>query len=257
MAIRKVREDILTASDMPEERKRVVVIEVAVTAIKPNPKQTRSEYDEQKMLELTTSIQEHGVLQALTVEKSINGYQIVYGHRRWIAAGRAGLETVPCVVRTVLGDKDRIILSLSENVIRDDMPELDCGRAYLSLQSEHGMTQTEIAKTIGVNQSTIQRAMALAKAPDPVVELLETGAISPAAARQLASAAKAMPGRFVAALTEIENGNATTAKEIERIVTPKRATAAKNDALVSAIRIVNKALSSGNAKIEDGKVVAT
>lgn len=256
MAERKVRSiDVITASDMPEERKRVVVREVAITSLVPNPRQPRSNYEAEPLDELAASIKAKGILQPLVVkELATGGYEIVFGHRRWLAADKAGLTTVPAIVRIVVDGKDSLILALTENKVRHDMSELDEGRGYVNLQEEFGMTQAEIAAEIGVDQSQISRAIKLAKAPEPVQEWLETETISPSAAGTiLAAASKASkPDKVLRkAAAAIQDGNVTAAS-LKAKLTPQ---SKEKGHLAMAVATVNKALLNGKAKIESGKVV--
>ena len=214
MAERKVRNvEVLTAADMPEERKRTVAIEVVTNSLVPNPMQPRSSYDPDKLSDLTKSIKANGVIQPLVVERlEAGGYQIVFGHRRWYAAQDAGIETVPCIVRKVETNKERLLLALTENVVRDNMSDIDEGRSYQRLRDAFGMTQEEIAAQVGVDQSQISRAIRLAEAPKTIQEWLDVEAISPAAAHVVLAAAprkREMPKVLAEAQKAVENGLTT------------------------------------------------
>lgn len=257
MAQRKTFDrEVITASDMPDERKRTVAIEVAVGSLVPNPMQPRSNYDPDKLADLAKSIKAKGVIQPLVVEKLESGYQIVFGHRRWYAAQDAKLETVPCIVRKVETNKDRLLLALTENVVRDNMSEIDEGRSYLRLQDEFEMTQDEIAAETGVDQSQISRAMRLAKAPEQVQEWVETETISPSAARTILAAAstpKAVERVIEKAATAIQNGK-VTAKALQVAIAPRGGKQQKSR-LTLAIEMVNKAIMMDKAIISNGRVV--
>lgn len=256
MAVRKTFE-VITADDLPDERKRTVVIDVAVGSLVPNPMQPRESYDPVKLAEMRDSIKARGIINPLVVEKlETGGYRIVFGHRRWYGAQDAKLETVPCIVRKVENDKDRLLLAVVENKIRHDMTELEEGRSYLKLQDNFKMTQEQIAQETGVDQSQISRATALAKAPDQVQEWLETATISPAAARTILSAASTPKARervVQKAAEAIENGKVTAAK-LKVELAPRNGKQAMS-ALALAIETVNRAIAAGKAKIESGKVV--
>ena len=117
------------AGDLPTTAEMEVVEgmrfeKVSVADISPNPYQPRRGFDDEKMAELTASIREQGVLQPLLLRKSADGYELVAGERRWRAARRAGLATVPAVVSSV-EDRDSLEQAIVENLHRDDLNPLE------------------------------------------------------------------------------------------------------------------------------------
>jgi ParB family transcriptional regulator, chromosome partitioning protein len=121
---------------------------VAISEVRPNPRQPRSHFDEQALEELAASIREHGVIQPLIVSRQADGYELIAGERRWRAAQRAGISDVPIVIREAAAQQI-LELALIENIQRADLNALEEARAYQSLVDDFGMTDGEIAKRMG------------------------------------------------------------------------------------------------------------
>jgi ParB/RepB/Spo0J family partition protein len=153
------------------------IIDIAVTQIKPNPHQPRQEFDPGKLQELADSIKEHGIQQPLIVEPSANGgtHILTAGERRWRAAQLAGLTHVPCIVRAVADDRQRLELALIENVQREDLSAAEEARAYQQLHAEFGLTDEQIGQRVGKARSTIANLRRLAELPADVLNLIGEG----------------------------------------------------------------------------------
>ena len=124
-------------------------VELKISELEPNREQPRREFDEKAMAELADSIAQHGLLQPLLVRPLFGGgYQIVAGERRWRAARMAGLSEVPAVVRE-MSDHEVMELALIENLQREDLTPLEEANGYQTLLDKYGMTQEEVAKTVG------------------------------------------------------------------------------------------------------------
>ena len=141
--------------------------EVDLDLLQPNRDQPRTVVDDSKLEELAQSIRSHGVIQPIVVTRKTNneqGFEIVAGERRWRAAQRAGLLRVPVVVREVPQTK-RLELALIENVQRENLNPIEEATAYKRLADEFGLTQIEIAKSVGKDRATVanyQRLLGLA-----------------------------------------------------------------------------------------------
>ena len=158
---------------------------VSVADISPNPYQPRRGFDDEKMAELTASIREQGVLQPLLLRKSPDGYELVAGERRWRAARRAGLATVPAVVRSV-EDRDSLEQAIVENLHRDDLNPLEEATAFHRLMDDFGLTQHEVAVRVGRSRPAVANSLRLLQLPDVVKQLIMDGSLSAGHARALA-----------------------------------------------------------------------
>jgi len=160
--------------------------EILLDQLRPNPEQPRRFFDETALAELADSIRKHGVLQPLLVSEDSSGeYVVIAGERRWRAARAAGLKTVPAVIRERLGARDELALALVENIQRRDLSVLEEARAFEHLRSEHGLSQTEIAESVGRDRSTVANALRLLRLPEAIQELVESGRLSAGHGRAL------------------------------------------------------------------------
>ncbi|MGM9526107.1 MAG: ParB/RepB/Spo0J family partition protein, partial [Peptococcaceae bacterium] len=119
------------------------IVELELDMIFPNPDQPRKSFDEDKLTDLAESIKEHGVLQPIIVAPRGEKYMIIAGERRYRASGRAGLKTIPALIRE-LDDEKIMELALIENVQRDDLTPIEEARAYEILQTKFGYTQERL-----------------------------------------------------------------------------------------------------------------
>ena len=144
--------------------------EISITAIESNPFQPRTEFDEESMHELATSIKQLGIIQPITVRELRKGkYQIITGERRWRAASIAGLETIPAYVRTA-NDQGLLEMALVENIQREDLNPMEVSISYQRLVEEIGMTQEVLSERVGKKRSTITNYIRLLKLP-PEIQL--------------------------------------------------------------------------------------
>ena len=170
--------------DTPKARSGLA--EIPLDQLSPNPEQPRKIFDDESLAELADSIRRHGVLQPLLVSEDGSGkYLVIAGERRWRAARLAGLKTVPAVIRERLGAHDELALALVENLQRRDLSALEEARAFEHLRSEHGLSQAEIAKQVGMDRSTVANALRLLRLPERIQELVESGRLSAGHGRAL------------------------------------------------------------------------
>lgn len=158
-----------------------------ISEIEPNRSQPRKEFDEQALSELADSISKHGLLQPLLVRPlALGGYEIVAGERRYRACRMAGITEVPVIIRE-LTESETMELALIENLQREDLTPLEEAEGYQALMSEHGMTQEDVAQSVGKSRPAVANALRLIKLPDSVKELLKENKISAGHARALLS----------------------------------------------------------------------
>jgi ParB family transcriptional regulator, chromosome partitioning protein len=170
---------------IPHREERRDARELPISEIARNPYQPRQEFDPQDLAELSASIAEHGVLQPILVNETVDGYVLVAGERRLRAAQLAGLERIPAVVRS-LAEREQLALALVENMQRADLAPLDEARAFRRLMADFGLTQEEVAARVGRSRPAIANTLRLLDLPTAVQEALAQGAIAEGHARALA-----------------------------------------------------------------------
>ncbi len=161
-----------------------VLQDIAVADITPNPHQPRVHFDEETLAELTASIQQIGVLQPVLVRPSGTGYELIAGERRWRAAGRAGLATIPAVVR-ITDDLASVEHALVENLHRQDLTPLEEAAAYQQLVEDFDLTHEVIAERVGKSRSAVTNTLRLLGLPPSIQHLLADGRLSAGHARAL------------------------------------------------------------------------
>lgn len=161
------------------------LLEVPLSLISPNPLQPRKTFNEASIEELARSVREHGIVQPLVVTRSGDRFKLIAGERRFRAAQKAGLATVPVVVKDGIGESDALQVALIENIQREDLNPIEEAMAYHQLHRDFGLTQEEIAKRVGKERSTVANFLRLMKLPDSVKRLLAAGQLSMGHARAL------------------------------------------------------------------------
>ena len=162
-----------------------VITELPVMKIEPRSDQPRRHFDEQALQELAESIEQHGMIQPITVRPQTSGYyQIIAGERRWRAARKAGLETVPVHILTV-DEQKSLEMALVENLQREDLNPIEEAQGYEVLQQTYGMTQEAVANSVGKSRPAIANALRLLMLSEPVRKLVESGELSAGHARAL------------------------------------------------------------------------
>lgn len=162
-----------------------VVSTIELGQLRPNPYQPRRVFDEEKLNELTASIQQHGIIQPLVVRKSaVRGYEIVAGERRFRAADRAGLKVVPAVVRQ-FSDIELMEVAIIENLQREDLNAIEIAEAYANLMERCQWTQEQLAQRVGQSRSHVANMLRLLQLPDSVRDNVSRGTLSMGHARTL------------------------------------------------------------------------
>jgi ParB family chromosome partitioning protein len=205
--------------------------EVPVEALEPNPFQPRTRMEPARLEELTTSIRESGLVQPILARPIAAGrYQIIAGERRWRAAQKAGLLSVPVTLRDV-PDEKLLELALVENIQREELSPLEEAQAFHRLQEELHLTQEEVARRVGRERSTIANTLRLLRLPAKVRELLAEGRLDAGHARALLALDRAEQQIELAG--EIAR-RGLSVREVERRVAhmraPGRKAAARKDA---------------------------
>jgi ParB family chromosome partitioning protein len=167
--------DALLGSNKAVNQKTVK--EVSIDSISAGRFQPRSNFDEGKLLELTVSIKNHGVISPILVrEMGLNKYEVIAGERRLRASKKAGLTTIPCLIDQKK-DQDALESALIENLQREDLNAVEEARGYDRLKREFGLTQDEVASSTGKARSTIANSIRLLNLSPKVLDMLSTGQI--------------------------------------------------------------------------------
>ena len=172
---------------MPQsgELLETVVRDISIDEIDPNAPQPRRDFDKEALEQLADSIREAGVLSPILVVENGMRYRIVAGERRYRAARLAGLETVPCIVRSMTNEQ-QMEAALIENLQRQDLNPIEEAAAIRSLMQECGYTQEQAARKLGKSRPAIANALRLLNLPKAVTDLVVTGDLSAGHARVLA-----------------------------------------------------------------------
>ena len=160
-----------------EKLEEEVVEDIPIKEIRPNPYQPRKFFSEEGIEELKQSIVEHGILQPIIVRKSIKGYEIVVGERRYRAAKAAGLKKIPAVVRSMTDEK-MMELAVLENLQREDLTPIEEASAYQMLLDRLKITQEQLAKRLGKSRPHIANMIRLLSLPEEIQALIHEGKIS-------------------------------------------------------------------------------
>ena len=167
--------DALLGSNKAVNQKTVK--EVSIDSISAGRFQPRSNFDEGKLLELTASIKNHGLISPILVrEMGLNKYEVIAGERRLRASKKAGLTSIPCLIDQKK-DQDALESALIENLQREDLNAVEEARGYDRLKREFGLTQDEVASSTGKARSTIANSIRLLNLSPKVLDMLSTGQI--------------------------------------------------------------------------------
>jgi len=157
---------------------------IPVNSLSRNPFQPRKQFDPESIGELAASLKEHGVLQPILVRELEGGFQIIAGERRWQAAQKAGLVTIPCRVVDVI-DKTACEFALEENLKRKDLNDLEKAQAFRDYVDQFQCTIEELSKQLSMKRSTVSNMLRLLDLPDPVKNALNSGRLTAGHARAL------------------------------------------------------------------------
>jgi ParB family chromosome partitioning protein len=216
MTVRSERQSGLgrgLAALIPQRQQPAGISEISLDRIEPNPRQPRQRFGAEELEALAASIREHGVLQPILVTETLDGYQLVAGERRLRAAGLAGLERIPAVIRQ-LADRDQLEVALVENLQRADLGPIEEATAYQALISEFGLTHEEVARRIGRAKSTITNTLRLLELDPRVQQALVEERISEGHARAIAG----LPVEQQATVTTTVIEQALSVRQAEELV---------------------------------------
>ena len=181
---------LLPDPDEEAARRDGTTFTVALSPLDPNPFQPRTTMAPARLEELAGSIRESGMVQPILVRRAGSRYQIIAGERRFRAAQKLGLATVPVVVRDVADDQ-LLELALVENIQREELGPLEEAQAFHRLQEEFHLTQEQVARKVGRDRSTVANTLRLLRLAKEVKELLAAGRLEAGHARALLAVERA------------------------------------------------------------------
>lgn len=176
--------DTIENSIIEEAKTNDQIVEINLSELRANPYQPRKNFDEEALNELALSIKEHGVFQPIIVKKSIKGYEIIAGERRFRASKLAGLETIPAIVKD-FSDEEMMQIALLENLQRENLTSIEEAKAYKSIIESMNITQDELAKKVGKSRSHVTNILGLLKLPASVQDMVLYNKLSMGHARVL------------------------------------------------------------------------
>lgn len=160
------------------------IFEVNLDELRPNPYQPRKVFDEQALQELADSIKKNGVFQPIIIKKSIKGYEIIAGERRFRAAKLAGLEKIPAIIRDFT-EQQMIEIAVLENLQRENLNAIEEALAYKNMIEKLGITQEELSHRVSKSRSHVTNIIGLLRLPKEVQQMIAEGQISMGHARVL------------------------------------------------------------------------
>ncbi|WP_412521664.1 ParB/RepB/Spo0J family partition protein [Staphylococcus simulans] len=160
------------------------VTAISLDSIRPNPYQPRKHFNQERLEDLAASIREHGVLQPIILRKTVQGYHIVVGERRFRASQLAGLATIPAIVKE-MSDAEMMELAIIENLQREDLNAIEEAESYRKLMDDLDLTQKEVAERLGKSRPYIANMLRLLNLPPTIAQWVKDGKLSGAHGRTL------------------------------------------------------------------------
>ncbi|MDU3952209.1 MAG: ParB/RepB/Spo0J family partition protein, partial [Staphylococcus epidermidis] len=155
---------------------------IALELIRPNPYQPRKTFEEERLNDLASSIQQHGILQPIVLRQTVQGYYIVVGERRFRASKLAGLTEVPAIIKEL---SDMMELAIIENLQREDLNAIEEAESYKKMMTDLNITQQEVARRLGKSRPYIANMLRLLQLPKNVAQMVQHGVLSSAHGRTL------------------------------------------------------------------------
>jgi len=191
--------------------------QIPLTELRVNPYQPRKNFDPDSLNELAESIKTHGVFQPIIVKKSIKGYEIVAGERRFRASKIAGKETIPAIVKD-FSDEQMMQIAVLENLQRENLNAIEEATAYKTLMVNMGINQEKLADVVGKSRSHVTNMLGLLNLPESVINLVMTKKISMGHARVLSKLKD--PNKIIMLANEIVDKELSV-REIEVLASGK------------------------------------
>lgn len=208
--------DALFADNLKEDKEEIkdgeVVQQLKIIEVEPNREQPRKKFDEEALNELAESIKKYGLIQPIVVTKKEDYYEIIAGERRWRASKKAGLSTIPAIVREDDKRKNQEI-ALIENIQREDLNAFEKASGIKLLMDEYDLTQQQVAEIIGKSRSGVANTLRILNLDERVLKLAKEGKLTEAHCRALLAYDDG-DRQYAAAIRFIEKGESS--REITR-----------------------------------------
>lgn len=227
--------------------------QIKITEIEPNREQPRKTFNDESLDELAESIKRYGVIQPIIVSKKDNFYEIIAGERRWRASKKAGLAEMPCIIRESAERENREI-ALIENIQREDLNPIEKAKSFKVLLDDYGLTQQELADTIGISRSALANTVRLLNLDQRVMDLALQGKLTEGHCRSLLGVEP--DKQYDMAIKIIENGDSvrqTEYKAQRKKNPPKRGDAAKYEAIYRDIENQFQGFFGSKVTLDAGK----
>lgn len=219
-----------------DEASNEEIIEIDIEQLRPNPYQPRKVFNEDALQELASSIKEHGVFQPIIVKKSIKGYEIIAGERRYRASKIAGLSKIPAIIRN-FNDEQMMEIALLENLQRENLNAIEEAEAYKAMITKLHLTQDELSKRVGKSRSHITNILGLLRLPNEVQSMVNDGKLTMGHARVLS---KLESDDEIISMANNIVENKLPVREVEKLTT--------NDNIEKKNKIVRKASENSEYK---------
>lgn len=200
-----------------EDAKGSSLKELPISDVIRDEEQPRKEFSEEALEALASSIKEHGVLQPIVVVKEGEKYKIVAGERRWRASKKAGLSTIPAIIRT-LDTQNRLELSIIENAQREDLNAIEMATAYAKLKTQFNLEPKEIANRVGKSESSVINTMRLLNLPEDAKKAMVEHKLTEGVMRPLINADPELISKYLPLI--IEEG--WTARKVEKVMSEQK-----------------------------------
>jgi ParB family chromosome partitioning protein len=197
------------------------IVQIPIDEIRPNPMQPRRRFNPDSLAELTASVREQGIIQPILLRPADGGYEIIAGERRYRAACKAGLRTVPSIIRRV-NRAESLEIALIENIMREDLNPVDEAAAYRDLIEEFGYTQEALSRRVGKDRSTISNQLRLLKLPEEILDGLSRGSVTMGHGRALLGLAEGGEEAMLDVFARVV-GDSLSVRQTEDLVRKTRA----------------------------------
>jgi len=196
------------------------VAHIDIDAISPNPFQPRVDFNDEEIAGLAASIKTQGLLQPVVVRSKLDGFEIVSGERRFRAMRSLKWDTIPCIVKKKISDREMLEMALVENIQRENLNDIETALAYQKLLLECSLSHDELARRVGKSRSALTNALRLLKLPQKIQKMVRDNALSMGHARALLSIDDEKKQIDIAQHIVRDK---LTVREVEQLVAPKTA----------------------------------